>query len=408
MAKELAGRPLLPGLREVIVEDLDEMASNFLQLLLTPSLVSLRIQGKALSREHCYQSLFPCLLSDSPGLKHITLAHSDPNFRFDTTVMPQILGLRHLQSLEYSFPGTPVSPTFISDIAARLPLLRHLKLDVNFSHPNNACETTDGAMDQFPSIESLHLVVCQLSRTCHGSDSSLRFCASWSPPFLALLTSLTIQLEDTWSSFSELIRSLSQAPKLSRLELTQGHRAEITVHAVLQLIKIPALEELIIDLDATCEEDSSQRVAVQVVEAVLSDRSRKAVLKTLVLPATVSYPLSLKELKWVSQKAIGLERLAVAVNSALDPVRSPVEAETDIISSSTLRILEIYDTRSSKTFPLMELSTIAQYLDRIAPNLQSLAHHHSRRASSSAREERWAFIEHLRQKEKLLRALAQY
>ncbi|KAH6901875.1 hypothetical protein BKA70DRAFT_1307687 [Coprinopsis sp. MPI-PUGE-AT-0042] len=356
LAKELAGQPLLPGLRHVVVEDLDDMASSFLQLLLTPALISLTIRGNgyALSRQHSYQSLFPCLKNDAPE-------HSIAN-----------LWLKTLQSLDFCFPGTPVAPGFVSDIATWLPQLTHLKLDINFTHPNNACAVRDGAKDRFPSIRTLHLVIRPSSKTCHLD--ALRFCSFWSTTFLSMLTSLTIPLSGYCSTLSELIQSLSQAHHFRRIELTQAKgqkNAEISVAALSQLVAIRTLEELIVDVERVIEDCSWPKSALRFINAAFSDPARTAVLRTLILPVNASYPLGLKELKAISQES--------------DRSRKARQ----IISSSTLRILD------SKIFTLMEHSTIGQYLDRVAPNLQSL-------------KESWAFIDHLRQKEKLIRASLSY
>ncbi|KAH6901870.1 hypothetical protein BKA70DRAFT_676373 [Coprinopsis sp. MPI-PUGE-AT-0042] len=127
-------------------------------------------------------------------------------------------------------------------------------------------------------------------------------------------------------------------------------------------------------------------------------------LRTLILPSQSHYPLVLKDLEYISKKAIGLETLALAVNSSLDTIKIPVE----IATKSTIRTLKISDARYQANFAPMEYSKIAQFFDCIVPNLQSMEVHKDSRGVGGAHEEHWRLIEHLRQKEKLLRLFARY
>ncbi|KAH6901871.1 hypothetical protein BKA70DRAFT_1388294 [Coprinopsis sp. MPI-PUGE-AT-0042] len=222
LAKELAGLPLIPGLQEIIVNDLDVTASSLLPLLLTPSLQSLRIIGKALSRQHAQKSLFPSLAADAPRLRSLTLTHDDIS----------------LQSFELCFPGHIVEPDFMSSFIPTLPLLRDLKLDIAFRHLNSTCPTPpahgDEQIDPFSSLHRLHLVLRQSSGTCHV-NSSIRFCSAWSPLLL-----------------NQIVQALSRSPCFSRLKLTQrkGYTSvNVPFAAALHLLSIATLEELIMDVN---------------------------------------------------------------------------------------------------------------------------------------------------------------
>ncbi|KAH6901872.1 hypothetical protein BKA70DRAFT_1307684 [Coprinopsis sp. MPI-PUGE-AT-0042] len=132
-------------------------------------------------------------------------------------------------------------------------------------------------------------------------------------------------------------------------------------------------------------------------------------LRTLVLPIKMSYPFSVKMLSYIADTAIGLESLSICVDSSseleLNEPTGPMDVGANLVSHSTLRHLRICDQRKSGTFHPTEYRYLAEYLDTIFPNLESFGVYKNSRGEGGYHEAHWEHVDHLRKREKLIRAL---
>ncbi|EFI27596.1 hypothetical protein CC1G_15632 [Coprinopsis cinerea okayama7 len=276
LAKQLNGKPLLPGLVRIRIEDVDNMASNLIPLLSSPSVSALEFRGESLARSHLHQSLFPSLDVDFPFLESLSLEDSSSSFEHHDDILPLLLKLTGLQSLEIHIPGTIVQPEFLESLGRKLPRLRHLSLDITLPHSDSVCPSgSQYGPEMFPSLESLHLTLRDGS-TCHFHSSSITICSTFDPLLLSRLTSMTIFMSQPTGSVTDLKRVLLRAPNFQRLTLTQAKddvEHDPHLEDVLSLLEIPTLEELVIDTNYIdfSDEREEETLAQILVDAAIEE-----------------------------------------------------------------------------------------------------------------------------------------
>jgi hypothetical protein len=80
--------------------------------------------------------------------------------------------------------------------------------------------------------------------------------------------------------------------------------------------------------------------------------------------------------------------------------------EDTVVHQSTLRHLRVCDRRESSIFHPTEYRYIAEYLDAIFPNLESLGVYKDSRGEGGYHEAHWDHIDYLRRNRQLIRALS--
>ncbi|EFI27595.1 hypothetical protein CC1G_15631 [Coprinopsis cinerea okayama7 len=413
LATQLGGRPMLPQLVRLRIEDVDATGLCLFPLLASPTVKAIEFCRESLSRPHLYRSVFPTMTTDLPGLKSIVLVHDTATFNLGHKIPSMLLEITTIQRLHFDLPGTYLNPDFLVEMGKRFRHLVELSLNISF-HSGSSCPRPGATVDQdglFPAMSSLHLTVRD-GASCHfkpGSTPFLELCLGFPPSFLSRLTSLTVYIPShvTPSSLVGLKEVFSQSPSLRRIELRQdpGVDIHLTFDVVQSILSIASIAEVILDVPSLSLSlgwgESADSKISKLIDAAYSS-SRTAPLRKLIFPHGMNKTCTLRLLKYISQKAVGLEHLSVPLHSSAWSLSN--HWETDLVSTSTIRHLEISDTRSTGTgLSFEEHDNIARYLDRVCPNLMTLAPRVNSRGQGSNHQGSWKFVDRLRKKEKAIR-----
>ncbi|KAH6902043.1 hypothetical protein BKA70DRAFT_1435637 [Coprinopsis sp. MPI-PUGE-AT-0042] len=412
LAKELAGSPLLPNLRCVTIHALDTVATTLIPLLFHSNLHSLEYNPQGTDATQLHHFVFPSLKDYCWNLRKLTITINDTTSVFPSLILGSVFGLKRLKHLEIRALSTAFGPNDLAKLGVNCPELTTLHLDISFDHARGCCVTTEASVDIFPNLEHLHLTVRNAS-TYHVTNYSIALCSSWPTYFIAKLTSLTAILSPTFYSYERLVGTLSQTSRFRRLEFTDdieepGH---IFPADIVQAFPIPTLSEVIWDVGTLTTPSSSRNFTAlqEIVEAGFISASCPRNLRILVLPFQMPHPFSMKTLRYIADNAIGLESLSICIDSSLElhlnEPMGPTDAATNLVSHSTLRHLRICDQRQSGTFHPTEYRYLAEYLDTIFPNLESLSVHKDSRGDGGFHKDHWDFIEYLRRELKTIRKL---
>ncbi|KAG2006699.1 hypothetical protein CC2G_014455 [Coprinopsis cinerea AmutBmut pab1-1] len=424
LAKQLQGQPLLPGLRRIRIDSLGGFTSDVLELLPSPSIQSVEFRGKSLARSRSnpysrdpsypYLPIFPSFTTALPSLTRLVLSQNE---RLPDGALTAVLRLSSLRTLVLQLPGTPINSEFLISLHQQLPQLRNLWLDLSLIHPSNRCLQSLPIKDQWlPDLENFQLTLRHGS-TCHFTTKGLVFCPSIRHlGFIQRITAVTLLVTRVSISFEDFVRTLCSAPNLRRIKFTQG-KEDSAIHlltpGIVKFLDVPSLEEIIVDTDRMGVSRTGDGTMVQtLVDAAYKSwkRDGKATIRKLVLPNHEECCASPSDLEYVSRHAVGLEHFSISVDTGDFQRTSKLDKPPtlDFIKTSTVRHLEIGDWRSNKEFTLMENSYMAQWLDRIFPNLESLTPYTDSRGKCANYVENWFFIEHLRKKEKASRCFFSY
>jgi hypothetical protein len=397
---QLRGAPLLPGLVQLKISNLDAQASSLLPLLLHPYLESLDLSESALEKPHVLNVILPSLPLDVAGLKHLSLHQSGPGHKLPLSAIEIIPQFPSIESVEIASPGTMVPHDLLRKIASHSPL-KKISLHIKFEAIPPLSATLNANTGFFPP---------RLNPGLKSVTITLQHDLGSPPDFLAQkATSLIILVNSFW--FPWLFQF--QSVKAIRIAPSPGHQAaSLQFSSLASALANPAVEEVMVETESLSLLPGQQGDAGlrQIVDTVARPHAltfggmnnRRRPVRTLVLPAKSPFPPSLQALSYVSTHAVGLERLALAIDSSLASFNATKIPSAAHHQSSLLR-LEISDLRpATAAWSLMDHSHIALYLDRIFPNLESIKVYrdHSRVARQ---EEHWTFIEHLRKEKKVLR-----
>ncbi|KAH6901873.1 hypothetical protein BKA70DRAFT_1307685 [Coprinopsis sp. MPI-PUGE-AT-0042] len=367
-----------------------------------------------MSATQFHQFVFPALKDYCADLRKLTVTINDAEASvFPSIILDSMLGLKRLQHLEIRALPMPFSPANLANLGVHCPELATLHLDVHFDHPSlYGCPAApDISAELFPNLENLHITVRNASTYHIDANYSIALCSTWPKSLLTKLTSLTIVTSSSFYSYERLVGPLAQASSFRRLEFT--HTAERVTHIrpadIVRAFPIPTVAEVIWDIRSLATPSSSENSTAfqEVIEAGFKSASSPKYLRTLVLPIKMPYPFSVTELRYVAENAIGLESLSICIDSSLRLQESigPIDSEAKTVYKSTLRHLRICDQRQSGTFHPAEYRYLAEYLDTIFPNLHSLGVYKNSRGEGGYHGAHWEHIDHLRRKEKLIRAL---
>lgn len=353
-----------------------------------------------------HQLVFSSLREYPQALRSLTIIiddhHSFPNHILNTIGM-----LANLESLEITAPESPFDPSGLATMVLRCPKLAALILDIHFPHHTKPCLPIQHRSPISPSSPLNVSLTVRGDSTCHISPS-VALCKSWPPYLISHLTCLTIVLSEHFFSYKGLLESCSQAPKLRQLTFTcpsDGVVKTLLSATITQLFAIPSLEELILDVKALESLPSKAAFVLQeIIEAAFKSSTRTKALRRLVLPTASDYPLSIKALGYAAEKAIGLESLSLCVNTVTDYSAGAIDPNVQLMTKSTLRHLRICDQRRGLFSP-REYTRLAEYLDTIFPNLETLGVYKDSRGVGGFWEEEWELVDHLRRQRKLIRAL---
>ncbi|KAG2006705.1 hypothetical protein CC2G_014458 [Coprinopsis cinerea AmutBmut pab1-1] len=414
LATQLRGRPMLPQLVRLRIEDVDTTGLCLFPLLASPTIDAIEFCRESLSRPHLYRSVFPSMTTDLPGLKSVSLAHDTSSFNLGPKILSMLLEITTIQRLHFDLPGTYLNPDFLVEIGKRFKYLVELSLNISF-HSGSSCprsEATDVQNGLFPAMTSLHLTVRDAA-SCHFKPGlgtlPVELCPGFPPSFLSRLTSLTLYIPRRFASSSlvGLKEVFSQSPSLRRVELRQDDGADVhlSFEVVKSILSIPTITEVILDISSLnlgfCWGGRADSEISKLIDAAYSS-SRTAPLRKLIFPCAMDERFTFRLLKYISRKAMGLEHLSIPLDSSAWSLSK--HWETDLVSTSTIRHLEISDTRWTESgLSFEEHDNIARYLDRVCPNLMTLAPRVNSSGQGSNHQGSWKFIDRLRKKEKAIR-----
>ncbi|KAH6901874.1 hypothetical protein BKA70DRAFT_1307686 [Coprinopsis sp. MPI-PUGE-AT-0042] len=401
LAKELNGSPLLPGLRRATIYALDAVATTLIPLLFHPHLQSLEYNPQEGHATQLHHFVFPSLQDCCSDLRKLTITIDDSASAFPILILDSVFGLKRLKHLEIRALSMAFSPADLAKLGANCPDLTTLHLDISFDHPSpHGCPAAPViSAEGFPNLEHFHLTARNASTYHVDANYDIGLCSSWPKSLMAKITSLTVIASTSFYSYESLVGALRQGSRFRRLEISESVWMPSNIYPadIVQTLPIPTLAEVVWDVSTLTTPSSSQNLMAlqEIVEAGFTSASCPKGLRSLVLPIAMRYPFSLKSLRYIADNAVGLESLSICIDSSPeleDPV-GPIHGNANPVSHSTLRHLRICDQRTSDTFHPTEYRYLAEYLDAIFPNLESLGVHKDSRGDGGFYKDHWDSIE---------------
>lgn len=255
LARELAGQPLLPNLKKVILEDA-VIGHCDLSMLYSPSVetVILAKGGSRISATSLYGQHIPVALLQFPRAKHLTVQCNNQAGGRAYPLLHKISRMTTLQSLDLRLPGSGIDVKPLIDVLRSLDGLTSITLDIHFEfHRASRRDFRQSAADLGLALEKLKSV--HLFSRAEGS-----LCPCIPEALLERATHMTIvangivNVDGPSGLLSRtMIRRLASIPTLKRFDLEGGSIAGTGVF--LPIVQSFALEELRINVDQNQQPD---------------------------------------------------------------------------------------------------------------------------------------------------------
>ncbi|TFK17468.1 hypothetical protein FA15DRAFT_698431 [Coprinopsis marcescibilis] len=385
LAKELAGAPFSPTYVAYVLH-LDEFAASLFTLLLSPTLSEVEFGHSSLSEPHLPIVIVP-LIFYKAYIKKLSL-RSASHIRLDRQFFASIPSLIHMEVLTMVLPRTVIHSAVLSYIPEQLRNLRELELDVSSVQcPLGARPTSSSSAS--PTYSNLKLVRLKVGVVGPaGLDGQFSIRPGYPDSLLDHLTHLTIIFHCNFSTSGAQIitEHASQAPSLKTVVLRpwsvkRGSDIRIPPYVLKGLFAVPTLEVVrveawIADDDETTEDSFLEQMIKHRISRIRVNSPQFIdPLRTIQLPKADFFcpPQTLRTVDYVARNLGGLESLQLRLDSsteALDDGGARLFSQTEHIQCA-FRELVVVEARNTR-FPTMDHLTIAQFLDRTFPNLESI------------------------------------
>lgn len=401
IAKELAGRPLFPGLKKFNFQpEVDlfpkEVAAAF-PLVFSPFTETATFSGPGLSNPLFSTFVLPLAAKESGRLKDLTLQCTTqriPQFQFGA-----ILRLTHLESLDLTLPEAEgVPPTMLAEMGVKFKNLRTLILDVHFPNHQVAKSTNSTAnvddTEMFPSLTSARV-------TSRATLSPICPCI---PPFLLAKTTILVVVVagiiENADHFKPVADAVKSHPSIGALEL---------IGTPTTIIKNSTCITPFFDQALGLESVNLRKISISPERnnhiGYSLGKPPNTCLKHLVLPEipTPTGGIHFREIDALFNIAISfglLETLTISFNIADVLEWFKIQEEEGLkkewMTRCNLRRLVIKDCRPSLVFSAQLYNDLARFLDQAFPNLESIAPYSPSDLKEPYWRDHWWFIEDLR------------
>ena len=391
-----------------------------LPLILSASVKNVVFEGSFVHTEIFRSFALPQLCSAAPSLRNLQLRGGDAAPDAPISVwegLPDIISNLQLDSLTLKLPlELALNLTFLATLGKNLEYLTEFTLDC---HTISHAPSTD-VIGQllFPALKTLHLCSRSETEICHCYPSFLVNRATH-------ITLCTGNIVDA-NAFSRTVDTLSGVQNLKVIEIDANRHVSHT--ALVPLLSRLSLEELRVHPDSAFEVPAGEGGTDirSLIDAAYSgigtEGAGVATLRVLATPVWRETPplnggvsrtsggyAALNTLAYIAQKAPGLERIALPIDSSVVDWSSSDQTIKSLLNTwrpssceSTLRHLDIAERRpEEKRFTASEYRDIASLLDT---NLESVTPmQHNRREVDSRWDQDWELVEDYRRMRKALR-----
>ena len=410
---EIKGTSIFPSLCKISMQTLDNPTDQFtiLPLIFRETVTTLELSGPGLAHSLFSTFCIPLAFRRMQP-RHITL---NGNMPIDPWLLNVVLKLVQLETLSLRFPNVArtVQKGVFIEAAQKLNHLTSLTIDLHFSDcghdPPNA-ETIE-SNQLLPNLQTFHTT----SRRDGG-----KLCNCIYSPLMRKMTVLTLvdnsRTIEGDDYFEPMMATLLLMPHLSDLEVS-GSTPIMKMASILPFCSRLSLHTFRVTVPQVAHRHHTPLAPI--IDACFSNSHHgkgRRLLRYLSLPAsmvdsgnfTYYYKVNLECLSYVAKEAIGLERLDTGIDTSIPGgslSRLLSRWKRGSPSKCTLRLLFIHDVRKPDNFNAQEYDNLAQLLDLMFPQLESIAPYKSPDAADAMYwKSHWWFIEKLRKMYKELRS----